>query len=1208
MRNFTSTFLFLIALCLSIFAPARAQKAQLVLQLGHTGGLDEIAYAPDGKTLASASADKTVKLWDTATGQLLRTLQGHTDAVRSISYAPDGKTLASASADSTIKLWNVATGELLRTLQGHKEWVNSVSYSPDGKSVASAGYDGTIKLWDTATGQLRQTLEGHKGGVVGVSYAPDGKTLASASDDDTVKLWDVATGKVLRTLQAHTDRIWSVLYSPDGKTVASASSDSTVKLWNVATGQLRQTLSIETNEAPEDASPSLSYSPDGKILATGVGGTTVKLWDAATGQLLRTLQDLTSSINSVAYSPDGQTVATGSWSKTIKLWDAATGKLRQTLQGHTAKVSSVSYSPDGQSFASGDWNNNVRFWDMKTGQLRQMTRGDGRRTGGVAYSPDGQTLATGGDFSALKLWDAATGELRQTLQGHVAHTDGDVIYSPDGKTLASVGFEGLVTLWSVAQGERSQSLPGDGKIKSIAYAPDGKTLALGSQNDEIRLWDVATGKLRQTLRTRTQNVAEDFYSPIQSIAYAPDGQTLAAGGWDETVKVWDAASGKLLRTLQGHTEKINSVAYAPDGKTLASASADKTVKIWDAATGELRQTLRGHTDSVSSLSYSPDGQWLASGSDDTSIRFWNVDSANPTALTTYIFDNGDSVVLDEAGRFDGTPGGLEQLHYVVGLEPVALDQLKERYYTPGLWEKTMSNGKDALPAVPKFNEVALYPDIEIVPPAPGETKLRVRLGNQGGGLGRVEIKVGGKELTADARGKGFNDQAATQTLEVDLSGTGASGQKVPVEVVAWNAQGDVRSRGITLEYQPPGEREVVKPRFYAIVVGASRFPDNSQLDLQFASKDAGDMAKALQLGAQGLFESAQIHLLSSDATAPADKPTRENIARAFADVAKDAREGDVLVVYFSGHGVGLRVEGRDYYCYLTQDARDVSDAAFADPQVRATVAITSDDLAQWTNPKTGIKAQKQVLILDTCAAGAVAARLDQQKDTDADVVRAVDRLNERSGFYVLMGCAASARSFEANRFGQGILTYSLLQGVKGAALRDGRFVDISKLFTFAQDGAENLAKSVGLTQQPRTMTGSGQTFDIGELDDAKKNQIPLAHVKPVLLRPTLQNEVEGFDNLELAAPVQSALLEACLSAARGENTPIFLAAEPGEFAEGVKPTVSYRVEGAVVKARVIFSSKSKKLGEVNVEGPAAPEQRGELVEKLVTAMLAAQNG
>ncbi|MDB9450641.1 protein kinase domain-containing protein [Dolichospermum circinale] len=201
---------------------------------GHSSLVWSVAYSPDGQTLASGSFDKTIKLWNIKTGNLLQTLEGHSDSVDSVAYSPNGQTLASGSRDSTIKLWNIKTGNLLQTLEGHSDMVLSVEYSPDGQTLASGSRDNTIKLWNVKTGNLLQTLKGHSDMVNSVAYSPDGQTLASGGMyDETIKLWDVKTGNLLQTLPGHSESVYSVAYSPDGQTLASGSWDKTIKIWRL---------------------------------------------------------------------------------------------------------------------------------------------------------------------------------------------------------------------------------------------------------------------------------------------------------------------------------------------------------------------------------------------------------------------------------------------------------------------------------------------------------------------------------------------------------------------------------------------------------------------------------------------------------------------------------------------------------------------------------------------------------------------------------------------------------------------------------------------------------------------------------------------------------------------------------------------------------------------------------------------------------------
>jgi WD40 repeat protein len=337
------------------------ERNQLV---GHESYVNSVSFSRDGQTLASASYDNTIKLWQVETGEELRTLTGHENGVNSVSFSPDGQTLASASDDNTIKLWQVETGEELRTLTGHENVVNSVSFSRDGQTLASASDDETIKLWQVETGEELRTLTGHEDIVNSVSFSPDGQTLASASYDKTIKLWQVETGEELRTLTGHENVVNSVSFSRDGKTLASASYDKTIKLWQVETGEELRTLT-----GHEDRVNSVSFSPDGKTLASASYDETIKLWQVETGEELRTLTGHENIVNSVSFSPDGQTLASASWDKTIKLWQVETGEELRTLTGHENIVNSVSFSADGQTLASASSDGTSKLWDLNLDSL-----------------------------------------------------------------------------------------------------------------------------------------------------------------------------------------------------------------------------------------------------------------------------------------------------------------------------------------------------------------------------------------------------------------------------------------------------------------------------------------------------------------------------------------------------------------------------------------------------------------------------------------------------------------------------------------------------------------------------------------------------------------------------------------------------------------------------------------------------------------------
>ncbi|WP_329123740.1 eIF2A-related protein [Streptomyces sp. NBC_01353] len=577
----------------------------------HTGEVRAVAYSPDRRTLVTAGADKTIRLWNTATGKTRTTLKGHSDGVNAVAFSPDGSTLATAGADRTIRLWDTDTGTTRATLEGHTQGVTSVAFSPDGSTLATAGADSTTRLWETADGKALATLEGHTQALTSVAFHPDGRTLATGGADKTVRLWDMDTRKTRTTLKEHTEPVTSVVYSPDGQTLATADGWD-VHLRDGGTGKVRITS--------DSAASLLAFSPDSKTLAA-VTDRYVGLWNPTTGTAGATFTGHANGILGLAFSRDGRTLATASRDKTVRLWDASPPDDRTTLKGHDGSVSAVDFSPDGQTLATAGVDKTVRLWNTATGKTRTTLEGHGDEVSAVDFSPDGQTLATAGADKTVRLWNTATGKTRATLEGHGGHVWA-VDFSPDGRTLATASADKTVRLWNTATGKTRTTLEGHGdEVNAVDFSRDGRTVATASDDSTTRLWDTATGR---PLTTLTGHNAE-----VWAVAFSPDGRTLATGSTDGTALLLDATTGETRTTLTENAASVNGVAFSPDSRTLATID-DGAVRLWDTASGKARTALTDDVNLVS-LAFSPNGRTIVTTSYEGTVRLWDVTTSSEPA-------------------------------------------------------------------------------------------------------------------------------------------------------------------------------------------------------------------------------------------------------------------------------------------------------------------------------------------------------------------------------------------------------------------------------------------------------------------------------------------------------------------------------------------------------------------------------------------------
>jgi WD40 repeat protein/transcriptional regulator with XRE-family HTH domain len=491
---------------------------------GQSARIECVTFSPDGRNILTTGPGEA-RVWDVATGKTVHVIS---DDPRYVffraRYSPDGKYFAIAIQDRTVRLYDAATGDQVRVFE-HPDTVGVVAFSPDGKTIATGSNDTKARHWDLATGQIIREFVGHQADFNDIRFSPDGGLLLTANMDHTVRLWDVTTGKTLRIFGGIATAVQAALFTPDGKFVIATNRADT-QIWSLKTSPGGMVF-IGHNQPVRKA----SFSPDGKQVVTASNDHTARIWEAASGQTLMILRGHTAEVTDAVFSPDGKMVLTASADKTARLWDASNGKELRRFDGHTDEVEKVIFSPDAKYIVTASYDGTARVWETQTGKLIVIyTNQNSGQLIRAAFSPDGKTVATTGQDKTAHIWDPMTGKDLMVFKGHTDIVTG-AAFSPNDKYLLTASWDGTARLWDIASGkELRQFLGHTGTVFGAAFSPNGKYVLTSGADRTARLWDVQTGQELRRFAGHTDDV--------RYVTFSPDGNYILTASQDGTARLW----------------------------------------------------------------------------------------------------------------------------------------------------------------------------------------------------------------------------------------------------------------------------------------------------------------------------------------------------------------------------------------------------------------------------------------------------------------------------------------------------------------------------------------------------------------------------------------------------------------------------------------------------------------------------------------------
>lgn len=1059
------------------------EKPEIFVQMGHQNNVQAAAFSLDGRYLATGSEDKTVKLWDVATGTEIRTFLGHTVEVTAVAISSDGRQILSGDEKGFIKLWDTVSGQEIRSMtftdKGRIQirGIQALRFSPEGRFFTSLTLR-NLTVWDANTGKIVKRNDNIRGNC----FRDSGEFYVAAKrgNNGDFALLESSSGKEIRNFRSE-DRLFSkVSFSQNGKYALFMEEDSGQKkyifsLFDIDTGNKVSSWQMDTAKFISN----FFLLPNGtQAITAETSGLTLR--NALQGKVARVLT--TSATFFVHLSPDGKFIlSSGNYAPT--LWDSAFGRVVRYFRGRSLSTNlGAVYHPNGKQILIKRDGASPLLLDSASGSVNKIFEGytSGR------FVADGRYLLLVGKKTGIQIWDFVENKVVKTFRGE------EVLLSKDDRYLAEKIGDREFKIWETSTVKEVLSyLEPSGKIRNFNLSDDNRYLLLCIDN-RVKMIDIATGREERSFVVPTEmyyaQTSRDgrylvaFYNddrvfsgilkiwdlqsnreittvhnlcPLhRNVDFSPDGKSVLVDSYTETLitdslLLIDLATGRRIRTFKG--QNIWAREFSDDGRLLATGDADGSILLWDAVTGERKMFFAGTKNAVRTLRFSPDQRQIVSTGLDGPTRLWDINTGKEIAQFIS-FTDGEWIVITPEGYFNASPNGAKHLNVRIGNRVYSIDNFYERFFDP-VYVASVLQGKKVEAVADIRKGVAPPPDVRITSPEPNETfstdtiSITVSAKDTGGGIDEIRLYHNGKAIGEDHRSVKIAPKGneVTKTYAVTL----VDGLNTFRAVGFSKDRTESNPYELIVKLTAPSK----DVSMYILAVGINKYK-NPALNLNYAEPDARGIVDFFKQRGKGLFKNvALIEIYNEQAT-------KQGIASKLKQL-QNTQPQDAVLIYLAGHGESL---GDKWYFIpheITYPERE---------EDVKTKGVSSEELSGYIKD---IKAQKILMLIDACKSGAVMIAFRGFEDR-----KALSQLSRSTGVHIIAASTKDQFAAEVKELGHGVFTYTLLEGLKGKALGRGETVTVRKLMGYVEEQLPDITKKYKQEAQYPVVDSRGMDFPL----------------------------------------------------------------------------------------------------------------------------------